>query len=85
MDKNLASVEKRILNRDFVYEPPYFYNNQLALRCELGIGDTTGNICKTPRIGRRLYAKFFLPTASTCSFSTIIFTIGISIWVARCI
>lgn len=33
-------MEKRILDRDFVYEPPYFYNNALALRCELGIGDT---------------------------------------------
>ncbi|MDE6200449.1 MAG: DUF3885 domain-containing protein [Clostridiales bacterium] len=40
MDKGLTSIENMILNRDFVYEPPYFYNNKLALRCELGIGDT---------------------------------------------
>lgn len=31
-------VEENILNRDFRYEPPYFYNNNYALRCELGIG-----------------------------------------------
>lgn len=29
-----------ILSRDFSYEPPYFYNNDFALRCELGIGET---------------------------------------------
>ncbi|MDE7107144.1 MAG: DUF3885 domain-containing protein [Clostridiales bacterium] len=40
MDKDLSSIEKMILDRDFKYEPPYFYNNALALRCELGIGDT---------------------------------------------
>ena len=35
-----TDIEKMILDRDFKYEPPYFYNNKLALRCELGIGDT---------------------------------------------
>lgn len=29
-----------ILSKEFCYDPPYFYNNELALRCELGIGDT---------------------------------------------
>ncbi len=33
-------VEEKILNRDFRYEPPYFYNNNYALRCELGIGES---------------------------------------------
>lgn len=33
-------VEEKILNRDFKYEPPYFYNNDYALRCELGIGES---------------------------------------------
>ena len=31
-------IEKLILDRDFVYLQPYFYNNPFALRCELGIG-----------------------------------------------
>lgn len=39
-DNILSDMEKMILDRDFKYEPPYFYNNKLALRCELGIGDT---------------------------------------------
>lgn len=34
-------VEERILSREFDYLHPYFYNNPYALRCELGIGDTT--------------------------------------------
>lgn len=40
MDKTVQNIEKMILNRDFNFAPPYFYNNDLALRCELGIGDT---------------------------------------------
>lgn len=34
-------VEKKICSSDFQYLQPYFYNNPYALRCELGIGDTT--------------------------------------------
>ena len=34
-------VEKKICSNDFQYLQPYFYNNPYALRCELGIGDTT--------------------------------------------
>ena len=36
-----SKVEEQILRRDFDYLQPYFYNNPYALRCELGIGDTT--------------------------------------------
>lgn len=34
-------VEQKICSRDFPYLQPYFYNHPYALRCELGIGDTT--------------------------------------------
>ena len=34
-------VEKKICSNDFQYLQPYFYNNPYALRCELGIGDTS--------------------------------------------
>ncbi|MBR0199202.1 MAG: DUF3885 domain-containing protein [Oscillospiraceae bacterium] len=34
-------MEEQILSRDFDYLQPYFYNNPYALRCELGIGNTT--------------------------------------------
>lgn len=33
-------MKKMILDREFCYDPPYFYNNELALRCELGVGDS---------------------------------------------
>ncbi len=36
-----SKVEERILSREFDYLHPYFYNYPYALRCELGIGDTT--------------------------------------------
>ncbi len=36
-----SKVEEQILRRDFDYLQPYFYNNPYALRCELGIGETT--------------------------------------------
>lgn len=38
---NQSIVEKMICSRDFSYLQPYFYNNPYALRCELGIGDTS--------------------------------------------
>lgn len=34
----MDTIEEMVLNRDFSYDPPYFYNNDFALRCELGIG-----------------------------------------------
>lgn len=36
----MINIEKMILSRDFSYDPPYFYNNSFALRCELGIGES---------------------------------------------
>lgn len=36
----MNTIEEMILNRNFSYEPPYFYNNDFALRCELGIGES---------------------------------------------
>lgn len=35
----MSKIEEKILDRDFSYLSPYFYNNKWALRCELGIGD----------------------------------------------
>ena len=36
-----SKVEEQILSREFDYLQPYFYQNPYALRCELGIGNTT--------------------------------------------
>lgn len=37
----MSKVEEQILSREFDYLHRYFYNNPYALRCELGIGNTT--------------------------------------------
>jgi hypothetical protein len=42
-------IEKLILDRSFDYLQPYFYSNPYALRCELGIGDTTEEYMKNAR------------------------------------
>ena len=36
-----SKIEAMILDSAFDYIQPYFYNNPYALRCELGIGDTS--------------------------------------------
>ena len=36
-----SGIEKRLLDRDFAYLRPWFYENSHALRCELGQGDDT--------------------------------------------
>ncbi len=35
----MSNVIEQILDCSFLYLQPWFYNNKLALRCELGIGD----------------------------------------------
>lgn len=49
MAKTMSDMEKMILSKDFIYEPPYFYNNKLALRCELGIGNCTKDYLKNAK------------------------------------
>jgi hypothetical protein len=35
-----SKIEQFIRDKGFSYLQPYFYNNQYALRCELGVGDS---------------------------------------------
>ena len=37
--KPVCHISKQILDGSFLYQQPWFYNNKLALRCELGIGE----------------------------------------------
>ncbi len=34
-----SKIEQLLLDKDFSYLQPYFYNNRYALRCELGVGE----------------------------------------------
>ena len=45
----MSKVEEQILSREFDYLHPYFYNNPYALRCELGIGNTTEEYMRQAR------------------------------------
>lgn len=47
--KTVSQVEKLILNKNFKYSPPYFYNNKLALRCELGAGNDNKEYLRTAK------------------------------------
>lgn len=47
--KTVSQVEKLILNKNFKYSPPYFYNNELALRCELGAGNDNKEYLRTAK------------------------------------
>ncbi len=49
MENDVTEIEKRILDQNFIYEQPYFYNNDLALRCELGIGDSDEQYMKNAK------------------------------------
>ena len=44
-----STIEKFILDHSFDYRQPYFYSNPYALRCELGIRDTTEEYMKNAR------------------------------------
>ena len=37
----MSIVKEKIEDINFLYQQPWFYNNKLSLRCELGIGDKT--------------------------------------------
>ena len=37
----MSNVERKINDNTFLYQKPWFYNNKLSLRCELGIGKET--------------------------------------------
>ena len=37
----MSIVKEKIEDINFLYQQPWFYNNELSLRCELGIGDET--------------------------------------------
>jgi hypothetical protein len=35
---SMRIVQEKILAKDFTYDPPWFYSNELSYRCELGKG-----------------------------------------------
>lgn len=55
-----SKIEKLIMDHNFGYIEPYFYNNDFALRCELGIGKNTGEYMKNAKKRAcEIYDKIF--------------------------
>ena len=55
----MSNVIEQIQNSSFLYDQPWFYNNKLALRCELGIGDgkeyMKNSVCRSIQIANVLF------------------------------
>ena len=65
-----SKVEELVLSRDFDYLQPYFYNNPYALRCELGIGDTTEEyMCQARQRANAIYDILFSHGADAIIFN----------------
>ncbi len=54
--KSNSKIEEMITDASFSYQPPWFYNQPFALRCELGIGDSTRVYLKNAK--KRAYDIF---------------------------
>lgn len=55
-NKSNSEIEKLITDASFSYMQPWFYNHPYALRCELGIGDSTRVYLKNAK--KRAYKIF---------------------------
>ena len=65
-----SKIETMILDSTFDYLQPYFYNNPYALRCELGIGDTSEEYMRQARIrAAEIYRMLFPSKADAIIFN----------------
>jgi hypothetical protein len=66
-----TKIETMILDSAFDYLQPYFYNNPYALRCELGIGDTSEEYMRQARIrAAEIYRILFPSKADAIIFNS---------------
>ena len=54
-----SKIEQMIRDRGFSYLRPYFYNNQYALRCELGIGEGEEYLVNAKKRAMEIYDILF--------------------------
>lgn len=55
----MSKVEQNILNKEFKYFEPYFYNHELSCRCELGIGGGRKYIINAYKRAVKIYNILF--------------------------
>ena len=68
-----SKIEDLISNKNFPYLQPYFYNNQFALRCELGIGDGDQYITNAKKRATEIFDILFPDGADAIIFNYWIF------------
>ena len=64
-----SKIERLILDKEFSYLPPYFYDNPYALRCELGIGRDEEYLINAKRRAMELYDVLFPAGADAIIFN----------------
>ncbi len=65
----MSRIEEMILDRDFAYLQPYFYNNKWALRCELGIGEKDAYFNNAKSRANEIYNILFPKGADAIIFN----------------
>ena len=65
----MNKIEKLILDRGFAYVKPYFYKNQWALRCELGIGNNEDFDISAKKRANEIYNILFPNGADAVIFN----------------
>ncbi len=68
-----SKIEHLICNKDFSYLQPYFYNNQFALRCELGIGEGDRYMTNAKKRATEIFDILFPDGADAIIFNYWIF------------
>ena len=53
----MTKIEKALLEREMPYLPPFFYNNELALRCELSLGTKRSALKRARQIFTLLFGS----------------------------
>lgn len=70
VEQGNSIVEEKIRSKDFLYLQPYFYKHPFALRCELGIGDTTEEyMANANRRAQEIYDILFPHGADAIMFN----------------
>lgn len=61
----MSNIEKALLDRDFPYLPPFFYRNELSLRCRLSLGSKRSALKRV----REIFALLFNGAPDAIAFN----------------
>lgn len=64
----MSNVKMSIEDKKYLYEQPWFYNNKLALRCELGVGNGMKYLKNAKQRALEIFNILFNNEVPDCSF-----------------